>query len=99
MQQQLRVDIAAVQAMASRWGASVGELDAAVTPAWLGLSFQASATAVNAAHGDVAVFTAVLAARVGVRVTNVAEADTRYVTNETNSANEEAAVAQPVIGV
>ena len=56
--QQLRVDTAALQAMASRWGASVGELSETAAPAGLGLSCQASAGAVSAAHTDVTAFTA-----------------------------------------
>jgi hypothetical protein len=97
--QRLRVDTTGVQAMASRWGASVGELNPGVAPTGLGLSCQASAAAVHAAHADVTAFTAVLAARVGVRATHVAAADTRYITIEADSANQLAAVAHPVIGV
>jgi len=99
MQQPLRVDTAALQETATRWGASVGELNATVAPAGLGLSCQASAAAVNAAHVDVTAFAVALAARVGTRATNVAVADTRYIANEADSANELAAVAHPVLGV
>jgi hypothetical protein len=99
MQQQLRVDTAAVEAMASRWGASAGELGATTAPAGLGLSCQASAAAVNAAHADITAFTAALAARVGVRATHVAEADTRYIANEADSSNELAALASPANAV
>jgi hypothetical protein len=97
--QQLRVDTAAVHAMATRWGASVGDLAAAVAPAGLGLSCQASAAAVSAAHVDVTAFTAALAARVASRATHVVEADSRYIANEAGSANELAAVAPRVTGV
>ena len=99
MQQQLRLDTAGVQAMATRWGVSVGELDETVAPAGLGLSCQASAAAVNAAHADTTAFTAALAARVASRATHIAEAGTRYIADETSSANELAAVAHPVTGV
>jgi hypothetical protein len=99
MQQQLCVDTAAVPAMASRWGASAKELTATAAPAGLGLSCQASAAAVDAAHADITAFTAVLAGRVSVRADHVAEADNRYLTNEADSANELVAVARPVIGV
>jgi hypothetical protein len=99
MQQQLRVDTIGVQAMASRWAASSGELGETVAPPRLGLSCQASAVAVNAAHADVAAFTTGLAARVGVRATRVAEADTRYIANEADSAKELAGLAHPVAGV
>ena len=95
----LRVDTAGVQAMAVRWGASVGDLNETVAPAGLGLSCQVSAAAVKAAHIDVAAFTAGLAARVGVRATAVAQADTRYLAQEAASASELAAVAPPVISV
>ena len=61
----------------------------------LGLSCQASAAAVNAAHADITAFTAALAARVGVAATHVAEADTRYIASEADSANELAALASP----
>jgi hypothetical protein len=57
-----------------------------------------SAAAVNAAHADTAAFTAALAARVGICATHVAEADARYIANETSSANQLAGVAHPVIG-
>jgi len=63
--QQLRVDTAGLQAMATRWDASAGELNESVAPARLGLSFQASAAAVNAAHADITAFTTALATRVG----------------------------------
>jgi hypothetical protein len=99
MQQPLRVDTAGLQAMASRWGASAGELDETMAPAGLGSSCQASAAAVNAAHADIAFFTAGLAARVSVRATHVAEADSRYVANEADSVNQLAAVGYPVTGV
>ena len=73
--QQLRVDTAGLQAMAGRWAASVGDLNEAVAPWGMGLSCQASAAAVNAAHDDIATFTAALATRVVIRATHVAEAD------------------------
>jgi len=99
MPQPLRVDTVGVRAMATRWGASVGELNTTTAPMGLGLSCQTSAAAVAAAHADVTAFTAALAARVGTRATHVAEADTRYTANEVDSANEMAAVARPVTGV
>ena len=76
-----------------RWQA-----DGALRPG-LGLSCQASAAAVNAAHADITAFTAALAARVGVRATHVAEADTRYIASEADSANELAALASPANAV
>jgi hypothetical protein len=97
MQQQLRVDTGGVQAMASHWGQSADELSETTAPAGLGLSCQASVTAVNAAHADVTAFAATLATRVGVRATRVAEADTRYIATEASSGEELAAVADPVI--
>jgi hypothetical protein len=97
MQQQLHVDTGGVQAMASRWGASVRDLDAEA-PAGLGLSCQPSVAAVNAAHAHIAAFTAALGTRVSVRAARVAEADTRYIANETHSAKQLFAVAHPVIG-
>jgi hypothetical protein len=99
VQQELRVDTAGVQAMATRWGVSVGELDETVAPAGLGLSCQASAAAVNAAHADVTAFTAALATQVESRATHVAEADTRYIANEADSTTELAAVTPPATGV
>jgi hypothetical protein len=97
--QELRVDAAGLQAMATRWSTSVGEFNAASVPAGLGLPSQASAAAVNGAHADVTAFTAALLARVGTRAAQVVEADTRYIANEADSANEMAAVAPRVIGV
>jgi len=85
--------------MAAGWGASAGKLNVTAAPAGLGLSCQASAAAVNAAHADVTAFTAALATRVGTRATRVVEASNRYIANEADSANEMAAVAHPVIGV
>ena len=99
VEQTLRVDTAGVEAMAARWGTSIGDLDERVAPAALGLSCQVSAAAVNAAHIDVAAFTAGLAARVGVRATGVARANTCYRAQEAASATELAAVVQPVIRV
>ncbi|MEY8015691.1 hypothetical protein [Mycobacterium servetii] len=95
MQQPLRVDSAGVQVMAGRWGATAGDLEETTAPVGLGLSSQASAAAVNAAHADVAAFTAGLAARICVRAVHVAEADSRYVANEADSAHELAALASP----
>jgi hypothetical protein len=96
MQRQLRVDAADVQTMANRWSASVSELNT-TAPSAFGLSGKASVAAVNAAHADVAAFTAGLAARVSTRTTCVAEADTRYIANEADSANRLAAVTHPAI--
>ncbi len=97
-QHQLRVDTSGVQAMANHWRAAAGELTASATPAQLGLSCQASANAVNAATNDITAFTADLAIRVSHRADHMAEADTRYLTNEADSANRLAAVA-PSVGV
>lgn len=95
MQQPLRVDSAGVQVMAGTWGATAGVLEQTTAPVELGLSSQASAAAVNAAHADVAAFTTGLAAQIHVRAVHVAEADSRYTANEVDSANELAAVAYP----
>jgi hypothetical protein len=97
MGQELRVDTAGVRAMAMRWGASVGDLEETVAPTGLGLSCQTSAAAVDAAHADVATFTAGLAARVGDRATSVVQADTSYLSQEATSATAVAAVVQPTI--
>jgi hypothetical protein len=86
-----------VQAMATRWGALTGDLGQTVAPAGLGLSCQASAAAVEAAHVDVAAFTAALGARVGDRATGVTQADTSYVAQEAASAAGLAAIFQPMI--
>jgi ribulose 1,5-bisphosphate carboxylase large subunit-like protein len=99
MQQQLRVDTVGVQAMAGRWGTSAGQLSETVAPIGFGLSCQPSAAAVNAAHAGVAAFTTALEARVSARAARVAEADSRYIANEAESAQELAAVADPLIGV
>ena len=99
MQQMLRVDTADVQAMAARWGASAGDLDETAAPAGLGLSCQASAAAVNAAHVDVAAFAARLAARVDVRATSVTQADSCYLAQEAASVTELATVAPPLVSL
>ena len=85
--QGLRVDTADVHAIAARWGASVGDLHATVAPTGLGLSCQASAAAVDAAHIDIAAFTAGLAARVGEHAAGVSRADMSYLAQEAASAS------------
>lgn len=90
--QQLSVETAALQAMATRWGALAGELTETVAHACLGLSSQPSAAAVNAAQADIGSFTAELANRVDMRARHVADADSRYVAKDAHSADEMAAV-------
>lgn len=98
--QPLRVDTAAVQAMAGRWGASVGELSATVAPAaGAGLSCQASAAAVRAAHVQVNAFTASLAARVGAHSAHVGVAEAGYLANEADAVDQMVAVAPRATGV
>lgn len=97
VEQELRVDTAGVHAMATRWGASVGDLNETVAPTGLGFSCQTSAAAVNAAHVDVAAFTAGLASRVGERATGVVQDNTSYLAQEAASAAAVAAVFQPMI--
>ena len=97
VERELRVDTAGARAMAARWGASVADLDETVAPTGLGLPCQTSAAAVDAAHVDVATFTAGLAARVGQRASGVVQADTSYVAQEAASATALDAVLQPVI--
>jgi hypothetical protein len=99
VQQTLRVDTAAVQAMAARWGAWVGDLNEPIAPGGLGLSCQVSAAATNAAHVGVAAFTAGLAARVGVHATAVTQADSCYLAQEAESASALAAAAPPMLSV
>jgi hypothetical protein len=94
----LRVDTAGVQAMAGRWGASVGELNANVAPAGAGLSCQPSAAAVSAAHAEVTAFTASLAARVDGHAAHVGVADTGYLANEADAVDQMVAVAPRVVG-
>ncbi len=86
--QELRVDTAALQAMASRWSTSASELTEAEIPSMPGTSDQPSATAVNAAHADVGVFNTELASRVNLRATHVANANTQYIAGEDHSASE-----------
>ena len=95
--QELRADTAGVHAMATRWGASVSDLNETVAPTGLGLSCQTSAAAVNTAHVDVAAFTAGLAARVGERANGVVQADTSYLAQEADSTAAVAGVFQPMI--
>ncbi|OBJ33739.1 hypothetical protein [Mycobacterium colombiense] len=97
--QELRVDTAGLPAMAGRWAATAGELTATAAPVGLGLPCQPSAAAVNAAHVDIAVFTASLAARVDTHSIHVGEANGGYLTNEAEAANETEAVPPRVIGV
>ena len=97
MERQLRVDTAGVHAMATRWGAAVGDLGDTVAPTGLGMSCQASAAAVDAAHLDVAAFTAALTARVGDRATGVTHADTSYIAQEAVSTSALGALFQQTI--
>jgi hypothetical protein len=85
--QQLRVNTAAQQAMATNWGASAAELSAAA-PIALGPSSQPSAVAVNAAHANVAAFTTDLATRIEMRASHVENAQTSYVAGQATSASE-----------
>jgi len=84
--------------MAARWPGSVGDLNGTAAPTGQGLSCQASAAAVNAAHVDVTAFTAGLAARVGDRASGVVQADLSYLFQEAGSTAAVAAVLQPMIG-
>jgi alkyl hydroperoxide reductase subunit AhpF len=95
--QTFRVASAGVQEMVARWGASAGELAETVAPAESLFSRQVSAVAVNAAHVDVAAFTAGLAARIGVRTTDVADVDAGYVAQEAASVTALATAAAPLI--
>jgi hypothetical protein len=92
VEQVLRVDTAGVHAMAARWGGHVDDLGGVAVPTGLGLSCQASAAAVEAAHGDVAAFTAGLASRVGERATGVVQDATSYLAQETASTAAVAAI-------
>ena len=80
--------------MAARWGVSAGELQQAEAPAGLGLSCQTSAAAVDAAHADVAAFTAGLAARVSGHAGGVGQADASYLAQEAESASALSAVSE-----
>lgn len=97
--QQPRVDPAAVQVMATRWAASVDGLGATVAPVRAGLSGQASAAAVNAAHVDITAFAAALAARVNHHAAHVGAADAGYLANEAAAVAQMRAVAAQVTGV
>ena len=97
MEQELRVGTADVHAMATRWGASVGDLNETAAPTGLGLSCQTSTAAINAAHADVTAFTAGLAARVSDRAGGVVRADLSYLFQEAASTATVAAVFQPMI--
>ncbi|WP_244975525.1 hypothetical protein [Mycobacterium kubicae] len=99
MQPSLRMDTASVQAMARRWNAFVAELTGTVKPSGLELSSQLNATAVDAVGKFVTAFTAGVAARVNLRATSVAHADTGYLANEALSAAGLAAVASPATSV
>jgi hypothetical protein len=90
--EKLRVEAAALQGMASRWGGLAGELAEGSPPAGSGLSCQASAAAVHAAHAVIAEYERALVARMHAGATHVVEADTRYVANEARSVGELAAV-------
>jgi hypothetical protein len=84
--EQLRVDTAALQTMAASWATSAGELTQA--PAKLAISSQPSVAAVNAAHADVAIFTADLGNQVDIRAQHVIDANTHYIAHESHSVSE-----------
>jgi hypothetical protein len=90
--QQLRVDTAALQAMAASWGTSAGELTETAAPVGLVSSSQPSAAAVHAAHADVAIFTAGLATRVDTRAQHVTDANIHYIAQDAHSVSELAAL-------
>jgi hypothetical protein len=91
--QQLQVDTAALRSMATNWGAAAGDLiERAAPTTGLGFSSQPSAAAVNAAHADVAVFTAGLATRVDMRAQHVTDANTQYLNDDSHAVDELAAV-------
>jgi hypothetical protein len=90
--QELLVDTAGVQAMATRWGASAGDLNKVTAPSGLGLSCQTSAAAVGAAHAAVAAFTAGLALRVDGHASGVTQADASYLAHEADATSALAAV-------
>lgn len=99
MEQKLHVDTAGVHAMATRWGATAGDLHEVAAPTGLGLACQASAAAVDAAHGEVAAFTAGLAALVDGRAAHVVKADNSYVAQEGVSAAALAAIFKQVVSL
>ncbi len=86
------MNTAALQAIATSWLASAGELTEGEVPAVTGTAAQPSAVAVHAAHVDVSFFTAGLASRIKVRAQHVAGANTRFIANEVHSANDLAAL-------
>ncbi len=90
--EKLRVDTAELRGMAGRWRGLAGELAGGSPPAALGLSYQASAAAVHAAHAAIARYERALVNRMHAGATHVAEADSRYVVNEANSVRELTAV-------
>ncbi|WIM87460.1 hypothetical protein PT015_21890 [Candidatus Mycobacterium wuenschmannii] len=97
MGQELHVNTADLHAMSTRWGASVGDLHQVVAPSGLGLSCQASAAAVDAAHGEVAGFIAGLAGRIGERAAGVVTDSASYLAQEAASTSALAAIFQQVV--
>jgi hypothetical protein len=91
--QELRVDTAAVRAMASRWIASASELRATQLPPAPGVSSQPSAAAVQAAHADVETFISSLTGRIDKHASGVVGADTSYIATEAGSARQLAALS------
>lgn len=97
--QELRVDTAGLPAIAGRWAAAAAELNATAAPVGLGLPCQPSAAAVDAAHVDIAGFTASLASRIDTHSIHVGEANSGYLANEAESANRMETVAPRAIRV
>lgn len=86
------MDIAALHAMAARWGRSAGELTRTGTPADFAAPSQPSAAAVQAAHADVAAFTAAMANQVDARAQHVTDASTRFTAHDAHAVSEIAAL-------
>lgn len=87
--QELRVDTAALPAMAVNWGASAAELAALSVPAGFGPSSQPGTIAVVVTgHADVAAYTTELATRVDTLAGQVIDTHASYIAGEARSTNE-----------
>lgn len=85
MDQQLSVDTAAVRMMAVGWRSCASELVTNAPPN-LGLSCQATATAVSLGHSSIMVAGASLRDRVHTTATKASDANIHYLANDKSSA-------------
>jgi hypothetical protein len=90
----LRVDVAGVQALADRTQDLAGQLVMGTVPTRLEASGWSSAAAMNTVHTAAMATGDALATRTQITATKITEANTRLITQEASSSDELASVAR-----